>query len=608
MAKVVDIDGRLKRLTDKVINSNLDSNNAIFSDKIEVAKNLLRTLASSEARTNHVILAASMQSGKTAVMNALCNIIQIGKFDIDMGIKRFIFATGMNDVQLKQQTLIRALKQLVGTNEETICFDLNKATSKSKFFFLKNSDLLKGKINLNNSLLLLDEVQYGTNENNALTRFLVKNKFDWKDTAELRKRNLYIVSVSATPFNEMVSDTKNVKKVINISKGENYIGVSEFYKNGQILDGDSNDIVNGSIFGYIDEAHARIMSETNGCGVIFIRTRDFVNIKYNTTIEERFNVLEIASNGSNIDYSLIYTSVDKMITRYKFLQENGRKHTKIKPILVLIKGAFRAGVSIPTEHKDYVYMVYDYSKNAETTAQALLGRMCGYRDISKDNWKRTIFYVNEKLAEQYATWENDYSIKSNIPCERMKYEWVDKDYSHGATEITSKSCGNIKIPLSDKEIAMLYSKNKKVHDKERINSLFQDILKDRNINTIHYDYIGETHLSGKNNYARSSQIKRFESFNDTLAVFKFRPEKIKEFLTKNNGRTELIKDDIGTKAVYLVLDANIVEQEDNSLVISGNKELLVYYVEVANRTKVGNRKSMFKEHKCTDLNRKFVSE
>lgn len=612
MAKVIDLEGRLSRITADDINSNIsDDSYKFYENKIEVAKNVIKALCSSDNRSNHVILAASMQAGKTAVMNGICNLLMLSGISNDLMIKKFIFATGMNDVKLKEQTIDRAFSQIIGANSKTVCTKLDEKDKYSKFFFLKNSDLANVELSLKNSILFLDEVQFGTNEGNILSRFLYKNGVDWKNKDEfLKANNTFIVSVSATPFSEMVSDTINVKKIINISKDDNYIGVSEFLANDMIYEATRNDLMDGSIFDYIREAYDRMYNETKGCGIIFIRTRDFSVIKYNQFVLDKFDVIELACHkSSNIDYDSLNEPIDKMIRRYNYLYENNKKG-KVRPILVLVKGAFRAGVTIPSIHKDFTYMVYDYSVNPETTAQALLGRMCGYRDISKDNWKRTKFYLNKSLSEQYGKWEQDYSDKSNIPSERTKFEWVDKGYSGGKVEFASKCTNNVAIQLTDDEILTLYSisgKRTSANLCKKAEPLYQEILRNRNLdedNIMKYNYIGEVYLRGRNNYACSTQRIRFDDFQDNNVVFQFRPDKVKDFQIEHDGRTEFNEDDLGLRSIYLVLDANIIpndEDEYGKPIISGNKRLLVYQVEVALRTRVPNRSNMFKMHKCTDL-------
>ena len=55
-----------------------DKNNSsyIFDNAINTAQKIVMELSSNVLRTNHVMLTAKMQSGKTSVCNAVVNIIQ----------------------------------------------------------------------------------------------------------------------------------------------------------------------------------------------------------------------------------------------------------------------------------------------------------------------------------------------------------------------------------------------------------------------------------------------------------------------------------------------------------------------------------------------------
>ena len=156
-----------------------------------------------------------------------------------------------------------------------------------------------------------------------------------------------------------------------------------------------------------------------GWFVVIIRTRKFDIIKNNDFVKDNFDVYEMYSAGTNIEYDELNKTINKLIRRNDIntlLSKNKTALSKnitdiaeleTKPLLVLIKGAFRAGITINDSHKDYIYMVYDHSLKADTTAQALLGRMCGYR---KENSpiERTKIYVNMKFASMYSDWENDF--------------------------------------------------------------------------------------------------------------------------------------------------------------------------------------------------------
>ena len=107
----------------------------------------------------------------------------------------------------------------------------------------------------------------------------------------------------------------------------------------------------------------------------------------------------------------------------------------------------------------------------------------------------------------------------------------------------SRSCGNFAIPLSDDIIKVLY---KKCKGKRNRIGLIEDNIKNifaTNNYHLDYDYIGEVHMSGKNNYAKSSQDKRFNSFDKDLMVFPFRADKIKKFVEDTN-RNYLTKEDV----------------------------------------------------------------
>lgn len=571
----------------------LDKNDEsyIYDAQINTARKIVMQLASNTYRTNHVMLLAPMQSGKTATCISVINIINKSLLYKNMAINKYLFISGMNDCGLKSQTYKRVLDQVIDANESNV-YHNKKSNSKSKYFVLKNSDLLSYDGILDNSLIFIDESHYGSNEKNILTQFLVKHGVDWKNTEDLIKRNIYIVSVSATPFDELISDRIQSKRMVELDTDDEYVGVSNYLKNDVIFDADKDDITeDGAIFDYIMDAHWR-MQDSKKLGVIFIRTRNFDIIKNNGYVKDNFNVYEMYASGSNIQYSELD---NKMSELYNANLTNDLGD--LKPLIVLIKGAFRAGITIKPKFKDIIYMIHDYSVKADTTAQALLGRMCGYRD--KDSViTNTYFYLNKKFADMYSAWENDFQNKDLIPCNKTEWEWVDNGYTGDDVKFGSRPCGNFSIPLSNDEIKEIFLLGKGKRNRAKlIENRFNELLKKNNV-SIKYDYINEVHISGKNHYAKSSQEKRFNSFNEDSLVFQFRPEKIKQFIVDTN-RDYLTHEDVGKRCVSIVLDANILD--DTAENISGNKRLLIYYVEVGQKQMVYSRKGQYKPHKDTEI-------
>ena len=241
-------------------------------------------------------------------------------------------------------------------------------------------------------------------------------------------------------------------------------------------------------------------------------------------------------------------------------------------------------------------MIYDFSLKADTTAQALLGRLCGYRD-KKSDISNTYIYVNKKFADMYSVWENDFQNRKAVPCSKTTFEWIPNDAKNPLAQIGTKSRGNISIDLTDSEIREIYQFSSQIKNRVGYMKLkLPEILEKHNIK-LKYDYIGEAVLSGKNNYARASQIKRFESFTPDSLVYQFRPYKIKDFVLETN-RDYLTNDDLGKSAVFVVLDATI---EDGGLKIGGNKRLLVYNTEVGQKVMIADVKSLYKAHKDTKI-------
>lgn len=606
-----DLASILIKKTNSYFRKSDDKNNKgyIFDSQINTARKIVLQLGSNVTRRNHVCVVASMQAGKTGTCNSVINIINTSKLYKSMAIKKYMFITGMNDCGLKEQTYIRLKEQVMGASDDNIYIGKRskKNLSENKYFVLKNSDLLSYEGNIDNTLIFIDESHYGSNEKNILTKFLVKHGIDWKDTNELIKRNIYIVSISATPFDELVSDTVNCKKTIELNTDDNYVGVTEYLKNDLIFDTEKYDITeNGRIFDLIMDAHHRMLDNDED-GAIIIRTRNTETIVENQYVQTHFDVFEMTSSGTKIEYAKFNHMLNVMYENnvsYKRRKEALAKFgvelesPTTKPLIVIIKGAFRAGITIDSRFKDMIYMVYDSSVKADTTAQALLGRMCGYRS-SKDKITNTYFYINKNHANMYSQWEGDFQNKNLIPCDKCVFEWTDNGYKGDDVIFGSRSCGNFALDLNDNDILDIFTKCKSKRNRNKIvEPIIAELLKKNNYH-ITYDYIGEVHTSGKNNYAKSSQEKRFDSFSTDSLVFQFRPEKIKKFVEETN-RDYITKDDLGKKCISLVLDATINEN-GKEITIGGNKRLLVYYVEVGQKRRVFSRKNQYKAHKDTKI-------
>ena len=603
--------------------TDINSDGFIHKEQMDAAKEVVCELNLNKVRTNHVILVAKMQSGKTGTCNAIVNMVMNTVLHKKLAIKRVLYITGMNDCGLANQTCERLIEQVTSATEENV-YDGTKTTEKNtdrKFYVLKNSNLKKFTENINGSLIFIDEAHFGSRERNVLTKFMTSKGIDWKNKNSLIANNVYIVSVSATPFDEIISDTENCKPMVILNTNENYIGVSEYIERGLIHEATNKDIANGDIFMFIDDAYQR-MKENSEMGIVIVRTRKFDAFYEEKFIVDNFDIHEMYASGSKIEYDkfndIIMSMVEKnnLNNKADFDSErmknalvvngeetNSVERTPIKPLLVLIKGAFRAGITISQKAKDLIYMVYDYSAGADTTAQALLGRMCGYRDLEHAVFN-THFYVNELFAQMYSDWENDFLNKELVPCSKTKWVWMENDYLGSDVVLGTKPCGNFAINLKEEDLRYIYSEcgnGRNSGMKEATMKILPEILKKYH-KEIQYDYFIEAYMNGKNNYAASTQKKRFDAFKPESLVFQIDPKKNKDF-HKDTGRTSFLKEDIGKKAVGVVFDAKVYPNKDGQLGIyfEGNRRLLIYYVEVGQKKRMANHQALYQAHKDTKL-------
>ena len=574
-----------------------DPEDYIHDNQIEAAKEIIKSFTAHErpddedsARNYHTILVAKMQSGKTGTCNAVINILEKDDFKY-FKINKYFFITGMNDNGLHDQTVKRLKNQVFEANNNNVVDGEREIKEKpnGKFFVQKNSDLRKNNIELKNCIIFIDESHYGSNKNNVLTLFLEKNKLNWKNDLDLKKNHVYIVSVSATPFDEVISDTIECKYKVELVTDKNYFGVTQFDDNGQLFCAKRSDFIENKktgvtpIIEYIKEAHIGISNNKNK-GVIFIRSGD-KKIRNNEYILKNFECIQLdTSKGGSIDYKRVSEKIDLML--YKPIH---------KPIIFFIKGAYRAGITLESQHKDVVFLVYDNSNKPEATAQGLLGRMCGYRKDDKVI-KNTTFYINKEHAQAYANWEQNGFVRQSTPS-KSKWENVELsekiDTNNFDTKIATKGVGNHTFVLTNDEVKRFTDAwgNKKVKNREFVQSELKLLNMNRIINfDFDFNYIGYCFIGGYDEYSSASQESWFGSYNKyTDTCPSYNPTST-EFYNDTN-RNFLNTDDLGKKIIHVVLDDR-------------NNSLRIYCGEIILQRKVKTLRII--EHKNTYIQNKVL--
>lgn len=210
------------KINEKLPNS---SDCKLYPNQIKCAINGIKMFDSNLPRPNHLVVQGKTQAGKTGVLTSMIMLIGELKIEEAMSINTIYYITGDNGCGLLKQTNER-IKH---------CFTANGI--KCEFKSQKNSDLKKDISNeqvLTNVLIFIDESHYGvSSEKNILIKWLESKHINMHNDIELVEKSVYIVSNSATPYGEIISDCGKNKSYVVLEtddwNGEcGYVGFKEY--------------------------------------------------------------------------------------------------------------------------------------------------------------------------------------------------------------------------------------------------------------------------------------------------------------------------------------------------------------------------------------------
>jgi hypothetical protein len=574
-----------------MINESLENQSDwVHQEQLDAAKELILNFSREDfdennERRRHQILKAQMQSGKTGVVCSFINLVHETFIEKYWDINKYFILTGMNDKGLGLQTLDRVKKQVHFADETNVDNGKNVGVydcEECKIVVMRNNDIRKTEHTLENCVVFIDESHYGSGETSVLTKFFLDNGVDWKNQELLVSKNIYLVSVSATPFSEIHSDIAQKKQDVILKTTDKYHGISEYYRKGQILNATPSDFsqkIDGEfpIISYIKDAYERIETNDNGdkVGLIFIRAyaKKQSVIKNNRYVNENFKVVELS--GQKLDYNKVNEELKMMFSSYD--------NTKIKPVLFLIKGAYRAGVTINTKDKDYIYMIYDNTSEMAATYQGLAGRISGYRLCEDDKLSRIKMYLNMEHVVKYDEWV-DGDLNRTLTPGLIGYKVVtqteDSDFNNETDKWKVEKVGVFNLPLTKNNYEYLSSitKEQSTVRKQKIFDFSNDVLSTLNINIA---FIGELYL---NKDYKQTIIDRFGGGNNSVPTL--RPQN-SNFIERTNRR-EFDLTDVDKLYTHVY-----VNHESKEIVFSVGKILRV------RRTKVSGK--YFQPHQNTLL-------
>lgn len=340
----------------------------------------------------YVQLQAQMQSGKTG-----CGLYTTFKMLQNKTIQNCFIISGMSDTSIRTQwqneikTLGQSYLQLYPDTSSDLSKIFKNLTK--NVYFNRNLENITDISTISNSLIIIDEIHYGSTANGSLHKFLHKfgfqNILQGQECSILSEHNIYILSITATRANEDSIYNNENNEDVKKYWGRVYMEPGDTYKS--IIDYYTQDLIHSNI---------KLSSENENKLIEIIQ-------KY----QSQSKYFIIRAIGKQRDY-LIEFLIKYNIKKIHFDAETYSRipFYNIEPTeftVVIIRGKLRLGNQL---NKTYICGVFESSDkmNNDTLLQALPGRVCGYNishniDIYIPSTFKSCIEEYDKISEHNST-------------------------------------------------------------------------------------------------------------------------------------------------------------------------------------------------------------
>ena len=326
----------------------------LYDNQRGASNKLLEHLTNGE---RWLVLLAQAQSGKSGTyLNLAIDSIESGLYE------QVIIITGVDDISLYEQ-VNKNIQEVLEQKYENSVSKYNQMKQQIKH--LKPSELKRAVVS-NNTLIIHDESHYAQSTMNRPYKFFKKIGLDGCLLSEhniriLDEKNIAILSVSATPFSELIQNTGDIdkkKKIVKLYPGDTYKGAGKL----------NIHYVEKKYMKNVNVMRRHLEKDKYVGKYVIIRTSS----KKDPLVGELCGVL--GADRINIFGGDNYECLDV-------------EPVKDKITIVHMCGKGRLGqVFAQKSKKKYIGAVVEtsYNPKTDTAIQGLLGRMCGYYDSEID--------------------------------------------------------------------------------------------------------------------------------------------------------------------------------------------------------------------------------
>lgn len=314
------------------------------------------------------LLTAQMQSGKTTTYYLVAaEMLRLNSHCVD----NIVIFSGNNETELKEQVTNKSRKDFfkayrnylkteirIKENERDAIMDYMDAHLR----VLWGDDMKHYNSSPNKTLFIWDESHYAQNKTNRPHKFLDKIGITADgDLSLLNETNVFMLSVSATPFSEFSDNhhQNQQKAVVNLEVGDRYHGLEKMMQNNLIYGFNPTRWSENLLS--IMERH-----KTDRPKYGLVRLRESKNVS--------FNIAKSLIIRSGWSCRVFDSTKDSDVNNMDVLKTEPENHT-----IILLRGKCRMGKVVPKQHIAFC-METSQNPNTDVILQGLLGRMCGYHD------------------------------------------------------------------------------------------------------------------------------------------------------------------------------------------------------------------------------------
>ena len=314
------------------------------------------------------LLTAQMQSGKTTTYYLVAaEMLRLNSHCVD----DIVIFSGNNETELKDQVTNKSRKDFfkayrnylkteirIDENERDAIMDYMEAHLR----VLWGDDMKHYNSSPNKTLFIWDESHYAQNRTNRPHKFLDKIGITGDgDLSLLNETNVFMLSVSATPFSEFSDNhhQNQQKAVVNLEVGDRYHGLEKMMQNNLIYGFNPTRWSENLLS--IMERH-----KTDRPKYGLVRLRESKNVS--------FNIAKSLIVRAGWSCRVFDSTKDSDMDNMDALKNQPENHT-----IVLLRGKCRMGKVVPKQHIAFC-METSQNPNTDVVLQGLLGRMCGYHD------------------------------------------------------------------------------------------------------------------------------------------------------------------------------------------------------------------------------------